>query len=452
MPTNTYVALDKITLASNGGTVTFTNIPQTYTDLRIVMQGGFVDNGFMVGVRVGNTTVDSGANYSYTIARGNNSVATSLRKTGMVFGAICAQGGNNLNNIITVDFLNYSNTTTYKTWISRYGNAGEGVDNVTSLWRSTAAINTIAIAESGDGGSGSFNYGNMLAGTTFTLYGIKAWSNTESTPKASGGYVYEDSTYYYHAFPFSSTFTPTQSLTCDYLVLGGGGGGGSGGGAGAYRTSLEASPLSLTAQAYTVTIGAGGASYGVSGAAAGTNGGDSVFSTITSNGGGHGGETGTYSASGNGASNGNASGGGAGTTPSNSAGTGGAYGNNGGLSHTSYPSPPAYGSGGGGGAGSAGGNGSTTKGGNGGAGKNVNSAWAIATGTGVNGYYAGGGTGSAEAQYDHIAIGGSGGGGTCEFPDGVVSTGSGGGGISALNNYKGGNGGSGLVILRYTKA
>jgi hypothetical protein len=73
-----------------------------------------------------------------------------------------------------IDFMNYSNTTTYKTWITRGGNVSDNSGSTANLWRSTSAINTIAIAESGTGGSGSFNYGNMLAGTTFTLYGIAA--------------------------------------------------------------------------------------------------------------------------------------------------------------------------------------------------------------------------------------------------------------------------------------
>ena len=55
----------------------------------------------------------------------------------------------------------------------------------------------------------------------------------------------------------------------DYVVVAGGGGGGrrwdenlrggGGGGAGGFRTSTDSSALSLTAQAYAVTVGAGGA-------------------------------------------------------------------------------------------------------------------------------------------------------------------------------------------------
>jgi hypothetical protein len=452
MPTNTYVALDKITLASNGGAVTFTNIPQTYTDLRVVIQGGFVDSGFLIGARVGNSSADSGTNYSYTTIRGNGSSATSYRKSNMVFGALCQQGGNNLNNVITVDFMNYSNTTTYKTWISRYGNAGEGTDAVVSLWRSTAAINTISIAECGDGGSGAFNYGNMLAGTTFSLYGIVAASAT--SPKATGGTIYSDEDYYYHAFGSSGTFTPNQSLTCDYLVVAGGGGGGKhqggGGGAGGLRSTVSATggggsletALSLSASPYTVTIGSGGAGTSTSNTA-GLQGTNSVFSTITSTGGGGGGYYNTNTAT-SGGSGGGASGGQTAKTPGTETANQGFAG---GVGNTD-------GSGSGGGGGGAGAIGGTV----------ING---ISAGNGGNGvaiimqgdltYYAGGGGGGRQHNGSGGGFGGLGGGGTGAQGDnqtagsGTANTGGGGGGETQSNGTSG-NGGSGIVIVRYLKA
>jgi hypothetical protein len=172
--TATYEKIATTTLGSNQGTVTFSSIPTTYTDLRLIIQCGIVDNGFLLGVRVGNGSVDSGTNYSWTYLEGDGSSAYSNRKSNMSLGALSnGFGNNNLNNIFITDFQNYSNTTTNKTWIGRMG-SGNQTSAIVNLWRSTSAINTIAIAESGDGGSGSFNYGNMLSGTTFTLYGIKA--------------------------------------------------------------------------------------------------------------------------------------------------------------------------------------------------------------------------------------------------------------------------------------
>jgi hypothetical protein len=172
--TATYEKIATTTFGSNQGTLTFSSISQSYTDLRLVIQCGIVDNGFLLGVRVGNGSVDSGTNYSWTYLEGSGSSAYSNRKSNMSLGALSnGFGNNNLNNIFITDFQNYSNTTTNKTWIGRMGSSNQ-TSAIVNLWRSTSAINTIAIAESGDGGSGSFNYGNMLSGSIFTLYGIKA--------------------------------------------------------------------------------------------------------------------------------------------------------------------------------------------------------------------------------------------------------------------------------------
>jgi hypothetical protein len=63
--------------------------------------------------------------------------------------------------------MNYSNTTTYKTTLSRDGNVNQSVvESSVGLWRSTAAINIITM--------GDFGASTMAAGTTATLYGIAA--------------------------------------------------------------------------------------------------------------------------------------------------------------------------------------------------------------------------------------------------------------------------------------
>ena len=442
MATNTYVALDKITVTgSSVASITFSSIPQTYTDLVIVMSASSVGGGISTdGMQFNGDTAN---NYSSTRLTGNGSAASSDNSSsyGEITNGLTYPG----QFVSTYDIMNYSNTTTYKTILTKAAVSQSLHRSAVGLWRSTAAITSIKINDR--------TATNFAVGSTFSLYGIKAEVGY-STPKATGGVVTSDATYYYHTFLTSGNFVPNQSLTADYLVIGGGGSGGGGGGAGAYRTSLPSSPLSLTATSYAVLVGAGGASQGTLGNTVGANGNDTIFSTITSNGGGHAGEIGTNGATGNGVGNGNASGGGAGTGSVNTAGAGGTYGNAGGLAHTSYPSPPAYGSGGGGGAGAAGGRGSTSKGGDGGAGLNTNSTWATVTGTGVSGYYAGGGAGYAEPGYAHLASGGSGGGGNATTaPNGTANTGSGAGSIGSLNPvaYAGGNGGSGIVIVRYAK-
>ena len=103
---------------------------------------------------------------------------------------------------------------------------------------------------------------------------------------ATGGTITTSGAYTIHTFTSSGTLTPNQSGTVNYLVVAGGGGGGEslggGGGAGGYQNST----LAVTATGLTVTVGAGGAGA-ISGATAkGTNGNNSVFSTVTATGGG----------------------------------------------------------------------------------------------------------------------------------------------------------------------
>ena len=67
---------------------------------------------------------------------------------------------------LIVNIMDYSNTTTYKTLINRNSHPEKGVSATVSLWRNTAAITTVYLAN----GSG----GNFASGSTFKLYGIEA--------------------------------------------------------------------------------------------------------------------------------------------------------------------------------------------------------------------------------------------------------------------------------------
>jgi hypothetical protein len=403
---------------------------------------------------------DTGSNYSDTVLFGNGSTAGSVRTTSatnMLAGYVAApETASNTYNVETHHFMNYANTTTNKTVLHRASKASNGVDAVVSLWRSTAAINTIKYFVTGGG--------NLAVGSTFSLYGIAA----EGAAKATGGMVTSDATYYYHTFLASGTFTPLSTLSCDALVIAGGGGGASdyyagGGGAG----GLLAFTSQSISTAQTVTVGAGGA-FGALGNVTSSSGADSQLGSLTLVKGGGG--AANYQ-SGN-ALNGGSGGGGGGKT-SSVAGAGLAspsgQGNNGGGG-ISPSSGNAGAGGGGGGAGAVGSNGANLVGGNGGAGLSTYSSWGVATSTGQNvsgtRWYAGGGGGSAgtgNLGADTKGTGGNGGGGDGLFhnsggavaavaTNGTTNTGGGGGGSSEAGIYRGGNGGSGIVIVRYLKA
>ena len=445
MAANTYVALDKVTVSgSSTTTIQFLNISQAYTDLHIVINYGSTTAG---NYQSRTYNADSSSLYSYTQLYGNGTNAYSGRasNTTVIYDVVNTLP-TTLASMVTIDVLNYSNTTTYKTSITRDSNSASTAAAIVGLYRSTNAITRIDFGLTG---------GAFLAGSTFSLYGIKA--DTNSTSKASGGFISSDATYWYHTFATSGTFSPNQTLSCDYLIVAGGGGGGTngggGGGAGGYRTFTG---QSITSGNYSVTIGAGGAGSS-NGTLRGSSGADSIFNSATSSGGGGGASRDQSSAGiagGSGGGGANASGGGtalaggAGNTPSTSpsqGNSGGSTPSDGGINGA------GSGGGGAGGAGSAPTNHNTSSvvGGAGGIGSNSLSSWSTATNTGINGYYAGGGGGGLTVNGTG-GTGGAGGGGNASI-EGIVNTGGGGGGGGISGSANGKAGGSGLVIIRYAK-
>ena len=313
----------------------------------------------------------------------------------------------------------------------------------------------------------------------------KGWVTTESEAKsatfeplfieATGGTISTSGNFKIHSFTGDGNFVVSQlgnapsnptggPTNVDYLVVGGGAAGGryfsgGGGGAGGHRTtfpspSCNAGAFPISAQTYPIAVGAGGSSP--PGNAAGTQGSNSSFSTITSAGGGGGG---SYSGNPIGINRGipGGSGGGAAgycATHSATGGTGNtppvspSQGNNGGSNSTGAPD---YGAGGGGGIGGAGVNGAGTGSGsgNGGAGT-ANSI----TGSSVT--RAGGGGGGATSTGPSGtggtgggANGGEGGGDTGPSATANTGGGGGGGGYSPGGAGYAGAGGKGIVIIRY---
>jgi hypothetical protein len=157
----TYEPIATTTLGSSQSSVTFSSISGSYTDLVLVVGGtASVYDGLVI--QVGNTSIDTGSNYSVTGIQGDGTSATSYRETSQTTINAGLQGAN-FNNIY--QFMNYSNTTTHKTILSRGNSPANNTRAAVGLWRSTSAINTIKII------SGT---GTLSSGTVLTLYGIKA--------------------------------------------------------------------------------------------------------------------------------------------------------------------------------------------------------------------------------------------------------------------------------------
>ena len=352
----------------------------------------------------------------------------------------------------------------------------------------TWQTNALTVTPNGSDKIGSMNASVTLntEGQSVTLVyvdGTQGWLNIQDSTSNVRGSLYIEATggntvatcgdFKIHTFTGPGTFcvtaggAPSGSDTVEYVVVGGGGSGtGGGGGGGGFRiassslapATYPAKPLAapanlpVSAQAYPITVGGGGAS------GCQNSGSNSIFSTITAAGGGAGGIrclSGVAGGSGGGAGQDDNGPGAAGNTPPVSPPQGQPGG-----------SAPAGGFGAGGGGGGAiaagsggGGPGNPSAGGNGGSGAGVPSAFGT-TGHNSGGYYnysGGGGGGPNTTGSAGTASGGVGGGGasgssqnTAGSP-GTANTGGGGGAgeyCAALAPNSAG-GGSGIVIIRY---
>jgi len=164
---STYSTIATTTLGSNANSVTFSSISGIYTDLVLIFADLGAQSAQTIYVQANS---DTGSNYSHTVLNGNGSVAQSIRATnnsqGFVLGGSISGVPSSIGGMGTMHIQNYSNTTTFKTALSRYGAASGETQASVSLWRNTSAINALRIYISGST--------NILAGATFTLYGITA--------------------------------------------------------------------------------------------------------------------------------------------------------------------------------------------------------------------------------------------------------------------------------------
>lgn len=166
---STYEPIATYTVTSNQQTISFSSIPSTYTDLRVIcsLKNSGPATGLDGYMRINS---DSGTNYSTTQLLGNGTAASSSRATNQAYCMWPVDSDTNFNTYI-FDINNYSNTTTYKTVLLRSGQADYATAANVYLWRNTAAINALSFTSS-DASGGALD--NFVTGSSITIYGIKA--------------------------------------------------------------------------------------------------------------------------------------------------------------------------------------------------------------------------------------------------------------------------------------
>ena len=167
MATATYDKIATTTLGSAASSITFSSIAASWTDLRLV----FAPIGSVAGnsIRM-QLNGDTASNYSETFLYADGTTAASTNNTSVTFLTVGVGGTSTFPKLKTLDFFSYAGST-YKTLLLTSSDdqnaAGSDVSRHVQMWRNTAAITSINLYLSGV----SQTY---AAGTTATLYGIKA--------------------------------------------------------------------------------------------------------------------------------------------------------------------------------------------------------------------------------------------------------------------------------------
>jgi len=160
--TGSFESIASATGTGSSGTITFSSIPSTYTDLKVVCVATGSGN---FGARFNS---DTGSNYTRTDLISSGSSASSYRP-GVYQSYIAIDNalfGLNTNpQLYTFDIFSYPGSTFKTTLITnsmdRNGSGETGRE--VSLWRSTSAITSITLLT---------GVNTFAAGTTATLYGI----------------------------------------------------------------------------------------------------------------------------------------------------------------------------------------------------------------------------------------------------------------------------------------
>lgn len=172
MPTNTFVPIATNLLSADTTTVVFSSIPQTYTDLKLVINGIGSGTGQDYYVRFNSDSSSSYGRAWYVGASGTeykNAATSASAQLQLMFQVNGSVSGEPIFG--EIDIFDYASSSINKSILVNSGSTRDEVGILASRWYSNSAITSITIA-----GSSSFSLSDLLIGSRFTLYGILAGS------------------------------------------------------------------------------------------------------------------------------------------------------------------------------------------------------------------------------------------------------------------------------------
>jgi hypothetical protein len=178
MANATYTLIQSVTLTTATATITLGSggtIPQTYTDLKIVIsaQSSSASGVPSICYQFNGTTSGYSSRdlYTYNSGTPGSGTFTTATAAGLTMGR---WGDGNLDSTSTNAFANIDwyisnyNSSNNKSWlvdaVAEANNTPSELDLIAGLWSNTAAINSITLANNG---------GNFNQYSSFYLYGIK---------------------------------------------------------------------------------------------------------------------------------------------------------------------------------------------------------------------------------------------------------------------------------------
>lgn len=162
---STYTPIATTTLSSTSSSITFSSVPQTYTDLVVIVNSKFtVTDPRYISLQFNG---DANTNYSMTYMGASPSGTLTGRSTDDTSARIGNGSAGFVNGVTTASIFNYANGTTYKSTTGRSSSISYAI-YYQSLWSSIDPITSVTVT------CDTTSSNAFASGSIFSLYGIKA--------------------------------------------------------------------------------------------------------------------------------------------------------------------------------------------------------------------------------------------------------------------------------------